>query len=175
MRTLLKQVAEPLDQSSRHIPLTQGQFAIVDASDFEWLSRWKWCLLKLRDDLMYAQTWVYDGRCGRPFYLMHRLILGAKKGQFCDHKNWNGIDNRRSNLRLCTRSQNQANRPLQSNNIYGYRGIYFDPERVKWEAKIKVQSKTVHLGRYETKEQAARAYNDAATFYFGEFAQLNLI
>ena len=99
------------------IPLTQGQFAIVDAEDYEWLSRHKWCAAKSRDNF-YAHRFG-DGTIVN----MHREIMRAPKGVICDHKNHNGLDNRKSNLRLCTSAQNQYNkradmeRPLSSHNI----------------------------------------------------------
>ncbi len=87
----------------RLIPLTQDQFAIVDAEDYGWLSRYKWFAVKNRETF-YAQRFGDGTIVG-----MHREIMRTPKGMVCDHKNHNGLDNRKSNLRLCTSAQNRYN------------------------------------------------------------------
>ncbi len=88
----------------RLIPLTQGKFTVVDAEDYERLSRHKWCAAKNRENF-YAHRYR-DGTIVN----MHREIMGAPKGVVCDHKNHDCLDNRKSNLRLCTNAQNQYNK-----------------------------------------------------------------
>lgn len=150
------------------IPLTQGLATIVDDEDYDWLARWKWCAHK-DGHTYYAQRgkWV-DGRV--VILSMHRLILDLGPDDMCDHKNRDGLDNRKENLRLCTKSQNGANRI--STSRHGYKGVHLRQGKY-WSAQIKVNRETVLLGSYKTCEEAALAYNKAAQQYFGEFARLN--
>ena len=113
---------------------------------------------------------------------MHREITNAPKGMQVDHINGNTLDNRKENLRVCTRSQNMMNRGKQNNNKSGYKGVSYmkkkDPnyEYPKpWRAQIKcpTNQKVIHLGCYKYPEQAARAYDKKAIELFGEYAQLN--
>lgn len=154
----------------RRIPLSRGKYTIVDDEDFEWLSQWKWSYTESADKHPAAYRQVRDKGI-----LMHRLILNAPEGLEVDHKNMRSLDNRRSNLRLATRSQNAANRRLQSNNTTGYRGVYWDKSRGKWLVMVKHQNVQKNLGRYDDKHEAARVYNSFAVEAFGEFARLNEI
>jgi len=104
---------------------------------------------------------------------MHRLILNPPAGITIDHINGNGLDNRRENLRLAGRGQNQCNRGKQSNNTSGFKGVTWHKNLNKWEAGISISGKRYHVGFYKTPEAAARAYDDAAKKYHGEFARLN--
>ena len=106
---------------------------------------------------------------------MHRVILKTPKGMDTDHRNGDGLDNRRCNLRICTKSQNSINRKMQSNNTSGYRGVYWHKRDKKWLAHIKIDGKKINFGYCSTKEQAAEAYNEAAKKHYGEFARLNII
>ena len=105
---------------------------------------------------------------------MHRLIMGAQPGQLIDHKNRKGLDNQRGNLRFCTRSQNQANAKKRAGSSR-YKGVTWDKHWDKWRAMIGVRSKRFHLGYFDDEDDAGRAYNRAATEYFGEFARPNVI
>lgn len=99
---------------------------------------------------------------------LHRVIMGAQPGQLVDHANRNILDNRRKNLRLCTRRENGRNRKgPASHNTSGYRGV---TRNRTWGAQIKIGGKNIHLGRFKTKEAAASAYDAAALRYFGEYA-----
>lgn len=99
---------------------------------------------------------------------LHRWVANADKNQFVDHKNHNPLDNRRSNLRLCTCSQNQCNRPKQSNNTSGFKGVSKNGNR--WGAKISYQGVTRHLGTYASPELAHYAYVAAAKRLHSNFA-----
>jgi hypothetical protein len=92
-----------------------------------------------------------------------------------DHINHNGLDNRRTNLRVCTRVQNQGNRKRNVNNVSGYKGVYLDGRRGHWVASIREGGRSLKLGRFPTAEDAALAYNEAATTKWGEYALLNEI
>jgi hypothetical protein len=168
MSTLLKQVAEPQDNSIRHIPLTQGQVAIVDTADYEWLSQWKWhaCWNASKRSFYAVRRNRKEGTVR-----MHRLILAATS-QDVDHRNGFTLDNRRNNLRECTHQQNCANQSKKRNNKSGYRGVYKHSSVERWVAQIQC-GKMKKIGHFYTPEDAARAYDKAATEYFGEFAKLN--
>jgi hypothetical protein len=153
----------------KKIPLTQGQEVIVDDEDFEWLNQWKW----------YAQkgghTW-YAVRCDRGgsalvSVLMHREILKAPKGFDVDHRDGNGLNNTRSNIRVCTHSQNMMNRGRQANKTTKFKGVYKHGNG--WRAQLKKNGKNMHYGTYSTPDAAARAYDAAAKDEFGEFASPN--
>jgi hypothetical protein len=99
--------------------------------------------------------------------------MGAvPKGMEIDHKDGDGLNNQRSNLRLASKKQNQANRGAPTNNRSGYKGVSANG-RGGWRASIFVDGKTRRVGDYDTPLEAARAYNQAALAAFGEFAKLN--
>lgn len=150
----------------KRIPLTQGKFALVDDEDFAELSKVKWCFSK-----GYAVRSVRLEKRGT--ILMHREILSAKKGQECDHINMNGLDNRRANLRVCTRAENARNRPKDRDNTTGFKGVALEKRTGKYVAQIHILGKHYHFGTFKSAKEAALAYNEAAPKYFGEFAQLN--
>jgi hypothetical protein len=104
---------------------------------------------------------------------MGRAILNAPAGMIVDHRDGDGLNNQRENLRLCTHSQNMQNRRLQRNNRSGYKGVYWIKAQGVWAARITVNRVPINLGRFDTAEQAARAYDEAALKYHGEFARLN--
>lgn len=104
---------------------------------------------------------------------LHRLVLGAKKGQIVDHINGNPLDNRRANLRLATRSQNLFNRGRPKHNTSGFKGVHFCKRTKRYRASIRANNRVVRLGRFDTAAKAARAYDKAARVHHGDFAQLN--
>lgn len=106
---------------------------------------------------------------------LHRLIMNAPSDVEVDHVNRDKLDNRRSNLRICTKSENQKNRPKQSNNTSGYKGVSWNKKMNKWAININAEGRRIYIGSRSNKEDAALAYNEAAIKYHGEFAQLNLI
>ena len=150
------------------IPLSQGKHAIIDSRDLSLVDGYKWYATK-NSHGFYASAW----NSGRAIY-MHRLILPAGDGLTPDHINRNGLDNRRSNLRLATGTQQVANTRLRSDNTSGYRGVSWDKLHSKWTADIYAYGKRYHLGRFASAASAARAYDEAAQELFGEFASLNL-
>jgi hypothetical protein len=159
-------VIQPLDQSIRLIPLTQGYLTIVDTADYDWLIQWSWSAAKIRN-FVYALRQGNQGCKVR----MHRVILGLTGKQQGDHRNHNTLDNRRSNLRVATPAQNMHNRRARCDNATGYKGVTYVDGR--FIARIVVRGEYISLGRYSDPQSAALAFNDAATRYHGEFAYLN--
>jgi hypothetical protein len=150
------------------IPLTQGKVALVDDEDFEYLMQWVWSASR-NTGTYYAIRNDYTGK--HKVIFMHRVILNAPSNTMVDHANRNGLDNRRSNLRLCTSSQNTANSGPRSNNKSGYKGVR--KKRGKWSAETNLLGKRIHIGTFDTPEQAARAYDAEVKKLFGVFAWLN--
>lgn len=154
------------------IPLSQGFVALVDAEDAD-LAQFRWHYAK-----GYARQQRKRGDT-RPFRMLQNVILERKLGRplapgmLADHANGNPLDNRRENLREATPSQNSANRMSHTTQPHGFKGIYFRKARGKWIASISVERKYTHLGSYDTPEEAARAYDQAAYSIYGEFARLN--
>lgn len=151
------------------IPLTQGKFAIVDALDFDQLSQWKWYARK-HHRCWYAERYTGGGRKFKARMSMHEAVIGIKGA---DHINGDGLDNRRSNLRPSTTSQNLCNRGKNKNNQSGFKGVWFRKDTKKWAADITIHRKHIHLGSFLTAEKAALAYDSAALKYHGEFARTN--
>jgi AP2 domain len=163
LRVRRHEVTQPLDKPYRFIPLTQGKNAIVDVADYDWLNGWNWCAVRIRRTF-YASG-VVNGKQTR----MHWLVLG--KG--ADHKNRDGLDNRRENLRKASSTQNRWNMPARITNKSGYKGVYLHAEG-KWMAALSVNGKRIHRYGFATKEDAARVYDRMAKKYHGRFAFQNL-
>lgn len=136
--------------------------AIVDDQDYDLVVQYRWWLTKQG----YAYTQKSLGGV-RTTTLMHRLITEPGGAEEVDHKNLDKLDNRRRNLRLCTRSQNNANRASSK----AYKGVRWSKNA--WQAEIKKDRKYVYIGRFKTAELAARKYDEKAFELFGEFAYTN--
>jgi hypothetical protein len=149
----------------KKLELTQDEVALIDDSDYEALSKFKWTLLK-RKKLKHA----YRTNKGQTVHL-HRFIMGLEKGdkRQVDHINGNGLDNRRENLRVCTIRENQFNRGRNKNNTSGYKGVIWNKQAHKWQARIHIP-KQKHLGYFNEAKDAANAYKEAAKLYQGNFA-----
>ncbi len=151
----------------KQIELTQGQVALVSDEDYEWLSQWKWYFHR------HPRGGYAERRAGSKTLGMH-IVIARRMGLTgrVDHKNQDKLDNQRFNLRLATASQNGINRKLQRNNTSGFRGVTWHRQN-GWQAKLQIRGKTRHLGYFNDKQDAARAYNREAVKEFGEFALLN--
>ncbi len=172
MSTLSQQdvVTPPQSDSIRLIPLTQGKVAIIDASDYESISKFKWFARYSPS----GDTWYAVRSVNSSGIYMHRQIMQSPKGILVDHRDGDGLNNQRSNLRLATHRQNSLNRSAQSNSQSRIKGVRFHKSSNKWEARIVVNKSYIYLGLHSTAEQASIAYNAAAILYFGEFARLNI-
>lgn len=163
---------QPADPSIRCIPLTRGKVTIVDAADYDWLSRWNWSARKAKGRMWYAGRNV-QFEDGRTTIYMHQILLPCSDGKRADHKDRDGLNNRRSNLRPSTMTQNQGNVDIRANNTSGFRGVFWDKQHRKWRTNIVINGKRKHIGLFVDKTAAASAYNEQASHYFGEFARLN--
>lgn len=154
------------------IRLTQGKATIVDPEDYEQVSKYKWHARYDQKTRSFRALHSHRREVGRSqttFYLA-RLITCAPSGTHADHINHDTLDNRKCNLRVCTPSENGRSR---RSHIKEYKGVHWHSRDHIWAANIRVNKKLIHLGSFKDKLDAARAYNEAATYYFGEFACLN--
>lgn len=155
----------------REIELTKGQVAIVDDEDYEWLNQWDWYAQKTGKNF-YAvrKPWIQATQNCAKLYLMHREILKPEKNLVVDHINKNTLDNRRSNIRICTQSENLMNIETKS----GHKGVFCQKRKLtkKWEANIYKNRIKYYLGCFETKEEALDAYRKKAKELYGEFGEV---
>lgn len=156
----------------KYIPLTQGRTAIVDDADYEWLSQWKWCVSKWGNRYYAVRGIERNGDSHT--VLMHREILKPPSGFKTDHKDGNGLNNCRSNLRVATDSQNAANRGKTKQRATSkYKGVSWYRKGQKWQAHICFLNRSIGLGHFNSEIAAAGAYDVAARKYFGEYANTN--
>ncbi len=151
---------------TKKIKLTQGKFAIVDDEVFDLLNQYRWCVRHDRSGNWYAVR-----KEGGKNIRMHRKILNPQPGFDTDHKNGNGLDNRKENLRQATRSMNIANSVISSKNTSGFKGVYWSSNRGKWRARICKDYKKYCAGFFDNPILASKAYAKKAKELFGEFAR----
>lgn len=150
------------------ITLANGGQAVIDDQAFDLVNRYRWC--ETSRGYVATSLWV-DGK--KPILFMHRLVMDSPAGMHVDHINHNKLDNRRSNLRTCTNMQNQWNSSKHIDNTSGHKGVSWSKSEKKWQVLIQHNKNRKHLGFFNDKELAAKAYNKAALRLFGNFANLN--
>jgi hypothetical protein len=148
------------------IPLTQGKVALVDDQDYAALVAHKWYATK-----RYGGIWYAARQENKRRMYMHRELLRLGPGEWADHIDRDGLNNQRANLRHITPQQNLCNKRIYRNNKTGFRGVAKKGDRFR--AQITAFGRTHYLGYYGTVEEAARAYDEHARRFFGDFAQLN--
>lgn len=150
------------------IPLTQGKVALIDDEDYDLISKFKWCTNKI-GSTFYAATCHSDGRV----FHMHSLLLLREHGQDIDHINRDGLDNRRSNLRLVSRSDNNKNSKLRCDSTTGIKRVYWNAKNSNWYARISVNKKWKYLGSFTSKEEAVVARKRAELAIGGYNVEIN--
>ncbi|MBA7615651.1 hypothetical protein ES703_22936 [subsurface metagenome] len=164
---MIEEIAN-LPESAALIPLSRGAFTIVDTELLRILNLYRWSLLITHDKKRYARR--YEN--GQTIY-MHREIMNAPSNMEIDHKNGNGLDNRKENLRLSTKSENQMNSKKRRDGSSIFKGVDCIKKTKKWRARITTKYKRIHLGYFNSEIEAAEAYDKQAIYHFGEFAKTN--
>jgi hypothetical protein len=154
----------------RRIYLGEGKWTLLDVKDYYRLRIFKWIVYGNGHNLYAIRLRFADTNKTSTVY-MHREIMNPPAGLVVDHRNCDGLDNRRSNLRFATHAQNTRNRRKKKNGVSQFRGVWF--YKGKWGSQIKGQGKRIYLGRFDNEIDAARAYDKAALEYHKEFARLN--
>lgn len=145
------------------IKLTQGKYALVDASDYERLNQWKW---------QYQHGYAARDKDRKKIF-MHRVINQTPVGKETDHINGDKLDNRKSNLRTVTHSQNNIHKGIRPDNTSGIAGVYWEKQRNKWRVRLSLNKKRIDLGFYPTLSEASLARKQGERKYFGEYAYVN--
>jgi hypothetical protein len=146
------------------VPLTQGKFAVIDDADAPIIAAYKWWSVRSRT----ADRWYAATKIGGKRVWMHAVLTGYP---MTDHRDCDGLNNRRSNLRPCTNAQNSANRRKYSDKTSRFKGVCWNKEKQRWTAQIRRNQRTLHLGYFQNEEEAAETYSQAAAASFGEFAR----
>jgi len=146
--------------SMKIIPLTKGYETIVDDEDYQYLSGFKW-----RINGRYAVK-------GKKGYRMHRILMDDPVGMCVDHINRNTMDNRKCNLRVCSKAENSRNCKLRKDGKSKYRGVSLYRDK-KWRVQIKYNGKVIHIGYFDKESDAAKAYDKEAIELHGEFCSTN--
>lgn len=155
------------------IPLTQNKVTLVSDEDFEELNKHKWYAYKNRN-VFYALRHLKIENGKQTTISMHRTIVNTPKGMFTDHKDGNGLNNQRENLRVCTHMENMWNCGKQKRNTSGFKGVNWHKGAKKWRASFSVNKKEIHIGYFASKKAAFKAYCLACIKYREEFTNVGL-
>lgn len=136
----------------------------IDAEDLHLIARHTW--------RVHRRGYVVR-LCGGKSIFLHRVIMAPSAGLVVDHINGDKLDNRRSNLRVCTNAQNSMNQRLSASNTSGFKGVRRHWQSGRWQAQITVDGHRRYLGLFADPRVAAHVYNRAAVHFYGEFARLN--
>lgn len=150
--------------------LTRGKTALVDSADAAWAGQWNWCAYRGPREYWYAVRTDYAGSAQATVRL-HRALLSAPAELEVDHRNGDTLDNRRSNIRLATPTQNRQNVRRGVKNTSGYKGVTWYAKQRKWGARVTARGKVHFLGLFAFPADAHAAYCAAAAEMYGEFAR----
>ena len=150
------------------IELTKGKYVLVDDEDYDYLNQWDWYAYP-HGRTFYAVREIIAKTGIKSKLRMHRVIVNAKNGEICDHRDGNGLNNQRANLRKCSHQQNTWNSRTRINNTSGQRGVRWDKDKMKWRSVIGYKNKKIHLGYFDSQQQASDIYNRRARDLFGEY------
>lgn len=155
-------------------PLTRGKYAMVDDDCFEYLNRWKWKLHTPTDgSKRHYAVRKEKVKNGIKHVSMHSVVCGFPPRTNIDHRDRNGLNNQKNNLRSCSTSQNGANSRKSRNNTSGFKGVTWQKIARKWQSQLMHNRKHYYLGLFEDPKEAAKAYDVKAVQIFGEFAATN--
>jgi len=165
-----------IDSNTRIVPLTRGRVALVDARDYDRVSQHSW---SLHNASRTKNKWYACASIGGKLVLLHRFILQTPSDKVTDHRNRDGLDCRRENIRICTRSQNACNVAARRTNRTGYKGVQILKDG-RFTVMLRIIDPTAPRGKrdyyggtYDSPEEAARAHDVLALQIHGEFAGLN--
>jgi len=154
-------------------PSHPNKFTLVDDKDYVVLNKYKWTASRQRPTgTFYALRGIYRDNKWTTLS-MHLMILGNVEGKEIDHRDRDGLNNQRHNLRHCTNTENQRNRVAPINNSSGYKGIGWSKRDNRWRARLAYNGKDIYIGQFKCLIKAVEAYDKAVVKYHGEFAQLN--
>ena len=154
----------------KKIGLPSGDVTLISDEDLERVAEWAWRKKTVRPGVNYVEMANKKSKPGIP---LHRFIMNPPDGLLVDHKDGDGMNNQRENLRICTNADNVRNRKLHSNSTTGYKGVWFYNSHKKYSASIMSHGNKYFLGLYDDPIEAARAYDKKARELHGEFARPN--
>ena len=153
----------------KYISLTKGKYAIVDDEDYPLLSKFNWYASGPKKNGKFYAVRDVDNK----HVHMHRIIMSVPNDLEIDHRDGNGLNNQKDNLRYSTRLGNVANIGLRRNNTSGFKGVSFNRKSGKWTAQVGIDGKNIYLGRFSSMEEAAETYDSIVKDLYGDFAWLN--
>ena len=157
----------------KNIKLTNGGVFGVDDCDHPLVSQFKWRSGGVKDKI-YPVRWMNNKK--HILQKVSQFIMKAPRGLVVDHINGDTLDNRRSNLRICTKQQNGWNRGKTLRvTTSKYKGVHFDRRTKKWRAMIKYNNRKMHIGSFKNERDAARGYDHKAAELFGKYAKTNKV
>lgn len=160
----------------KEITLTQGKIALIDDADFGEISQYKWLAHRPnRCNVWYARRHTKSSSGQQLTIVMHRQLLSAPPNMQVDHIDGNGLNNSRSNLRLCSRHENRLNSPSRKVGTSGFKGVSWNSKRELWQVQIGLDGKNIYLGHFADEIEAARVYDNAARELHGDFARTNFV
>ncbi len=156
----------------RRIYLGEGKWVILDQQDYYRLRIFKWIVYGNGTNLYAIRHQLIEPNKTKTVY-MHREIMNPPPDLVVDHRNCDGLDNRKQNLRFATHAQNTRNRRKKKNGSSQFLGVYFNKEKSTWDSQLMHNGKKIWVGRFDNEIDAAKAYDETARKYHGEFARLN--